>query len=92
MELLGRSRGGCSGNRLASGCIPMVSGCRAAVTAPDQRHAASLYDKLGRIVLPLYYDDPPRWRWMMKQAIGNIAYYFNSQRMMRRYASEAYLR
>ncbi len=29
---------------------------------------------------------------MMKQAIGSIAYYFNSQRMMRRYATEAYLR
>jgi glycogen phosphorylase len=29
---------------------------------------------------------------MMKQAIGNIACYFNSQRMMRRYATEAYLR
>jgi starch phosphorylase len=29
---------------------------------------------------------------MMKQAIGNVAYYFNSQRMMRRYATEAYLR
>ena len=29
---------------------------------------------------------------MMKQAMGYIAYYFNSQRMMRRYASEAYLR
>ena len=32
------------------------------------------------------------WIWMMKQAISKIAYYFNSQRMMRRYASEAYLR
>jgi glycogen phosphorylase len=29
---------------------------------------------------------------MMKQSIANIGYYFNSQRMMRRYASEAYLR
>jgi len=27
---------------------------------------------------------------MMKQAIGNIAYYFSSHRMMRRCASEAY--
>jgi starch phosphorylase len=58
----------------------------------DERHAAMLYDKLNGTVLPLYYDDPARWRWMMKQAIGNIAYYFNSQRMMRRYATEAYLR
>jgi starch phosphorylase len=29
---------------------------------------------------------------MMKQGISKIACYFNSQRMMRRYASEAYLR
>jgi glycogen phosphorylase len=58
----------------------------------DERHLAALYDKLERVVLPLFYDDPARWRWMMKQAIGNIGYYFNSQRMMRRYASEAYLR
>ena len=60
--------------------------------ASDQTHAAALYDKLERAVLPLYFDEPARWRWMMKQAIGNIAYYFNSQRMMRRYATEAYLR
>ena len=60
--------------------------------ASDQKHAAALYDKLERTVLPLYYNDPAQWRWMMKQAIGNIAYYFNSQRTMRRYATEAYLR
>jgi starch phosphorylase len=29
---------------------------------------------------------------MMKQAISKLASYFNSQRMMRRYASEAYFR
>ena len=54
--------------------------------------AVDLYRKLEEVVLPLYYDDRSRWIWMMKQAIGNIAYYFNSQRMMRRYATEAYLR
>jgi len=55
-------------------------------------HAAALYEKLEGVVLPLYYSDPARWRGMMKQAIGTIGYYFNSQRMMRRYATEAYLR
>jgi starch phosphorylase len=29
---------------------------------------------------------------MMKQSISKIASYFNSHRMMRRYAAEAYLR
>lgn len=51
-----------------------------------------LYRKLEQIVLPLYYDDRQRWMWMMKQAISKIGSYFNSTRMMRRYATEAYLR
>lgn len=55
-------------------------------------HAAQLYDKIEHVVLPLYNADPAGWRRMMKQAIAMIGYYFNSQRMMRRYASEAYLR
>ncbi len=55
-------------------------------------HASLLYDKLEQVVLPLFYSDPQHWRRMMKQSIANIGYYFNSQRMMRRYASEAYLR
>jgi len=58
----------------------------------DDDHAAALYDKLENVVLPLYHSEPGRWRWMMKQAIGSIASYFNSQRMMRRYATEAYWR
>ncbi|MEQ8349444.1 MAG: alpha-glucan family phosphorylase [Sneathiellaceae bacterium] len=55
-------------------------------------HAGALYDKLEQAVLPLYAGDPGRWRWMMKQAIAYTACYFNSHRMVRRYATEAYLR
>lgn len=55
-------------------------------------HAQDLYDKLQGTVLPLYGKDRRRWIWMMKQAISKIGSRFNSQRMMRRYASEAYLR
>ncbi|HVB16777.1 MAG TPA: alpha-glucan family phosphorylase [Stellaceae bacterium] len=58
----------------------------------DQVDAAALYDQLQNAVLPRYYTEPAQWRSMMKQAIGNIGYYFNSHRMMRRYATEAYLR
>ncbi len=53
--------------------------------------AAALYDKLGIAVLPLYYKDRARWIWMMKQAISKVASYFNTQRMMRRYAVDAYI-
>ena len=55
-------------------------------------HADALYRKLAEVVLPLYYKDRARWLWMMKQSISKIGAYFNSQRMMRRYATEAYLR
>jgi glycogen phosphorylase len=58
----------------------------------EEEAATILYDKLERMVLPLYYDQPSQWQAMMKQAIGNIASYFNAHRMMRRYATEAYLR
>jgi starch phosphorylase len=54
--------------------------------------AAVLYDKLEHKVLPLFYEDRTQWIWMMKQSISKIASYFNSHRMMRRYAAEAYLR
>jgi len=54
--------------------------------------ADDLYHKLEQTVLPLYYDDRARWTWMMKQAISKIGSYFNSTRMMRRYATEAYIR
>jgi len=61
-------------------------------TDEHARDAEDLYHKLEQAVLPLYYDDRPRWIWMMKQSISKIGSYFNSARMMRRYATEAYLR
>lgn len=60
--------------------------------ADHSRDAALLYEKLQNVVLPLYYDQPDRWAWMMKEAISRNGSYFNTHRMMRRYAAEAYLR
>ena len=75
------------------GCIEDVTGW--GIGHSDQRLAAAddehLYDKLERVVLPLYYNDRERWIWMMRQSIGKIGTIFNSHRMMRRYAAEAYL-
>jgi starch phosphorylase len=55
-------------------------------------HANSLYEKLEHKVLPLFANDKAQWTWMTKQSISKIAAYFNTQRMMRRYTSEAYQR
>lgn len=54
--------------------------------------AADLYDKLQRVIIPLYYENRPGWVRVMKNAIGKNAYYFNTHVMMRRYVTEAYIR
>ncbi len=75
------------------GCIDGVTGWSIGGNGtPGQDDAESLYRRLESEVLPLYYDDRARWIAMMKQAISKLASYFNSQRMMRRYATEAYIR
>ena len=53
--------------------------------------AGQLYKKLEDTILPLYYQDHPGWTAVMKGAISKNASYFNSQRMMRRYVSDAYI-
>lgn len=50
-----------------------------------------LYRKLDEIIIPLYYNDHEGWVNVMKNSIGKIAYYFNTNVMMRRYVTEAYL-
>jgi starch phosphorylase len=75
------------------GCIEGVTGWSIGASGEDD--ARSLYDKLERVVLPLYHEGREAdggWVKVMKGAISKNASYFNSHRMMRRYATEAYLR
>ncbi|MGV3569377.1 MAG: alpha-glucan family phosphorylase [Ramlibacter sp.] len=58
----------------------------------DARSAASLYDKLEYKVLPAWTSGGGAWAGIMKAAIARNGSYFNSHRMLRRYASEAYWR
>ncbi len=76
------------------GCIEGVTGWAVGgeADAENESDAVSLYDKLERKVLPLYHGDRMGWTAVMKGAIGRNASFFNSHRMMRRYAVEAYLR
>jgi starch phosphorylase len=76
------------------GCIEGVTGWAIGDGKTHEQAAArALYDKLEQVILPLYYSEDKRgWMRVMKGAISKNAAYFNSHRMMRRYASEAYLR
>lgn len=72
------------------GCIEGVTGW-AVGTSLAGDDASDLYNKLEKQVLPLYYGDRAGWIRVMKGAIGKNAAVFNSHRMIRRYASEAYM-
>jgi starch phosphorylase len=92
---------GTSGMKAAFNGVPSCSvldgwwieGCIEAVTGWAIEDAPALYDKLERLILPLYYsrNDGAGWVRIMQGAIAKNAAYFNSHRMMRRYATEAYL-
>lgn len=75
------------------GCVEGVTGW-AIGDGPDSASdgdAESLYAKLERDVLPLYHERRDAWIHVMKCAISRNGSIFTSHRMMRRYASEAYL-
>jgi len=81
------------------GCIEGVTGW-AIGPSPDEslnerersrKELKDLYNKLEYIIIPKFYERRDEWIIMMNNSIGKIAYYFNSHRMMRRYATEAYL-
>jgi len=74
------------------GCIEGVTGW--AIGDPGrgpETHGAALLDKLEHTVLPLFHRDRDGWTRVMAAAIAKCGSVFTSHRMMRRYATEAYL-
>lgn len=83
------------------GCIEGVTGW--SIGEPEQglgnhvgdperaeKDAVSLYDKLERIVLPLFYRERPRFLEVMRHTIALNGSFFNTQRMVQQYVLEAY--
>ena len=52
--------------------------------------AASLYEKLERLILPLYYKDPDKFAEVRRSAIALNGSFFNTQRMISQYVRHAY--
>jgi glycogen phosphorylase len=75
------------------GCVEGVTGWGIAGDGPRRETAAAeLYDKLEHVVLPTWHGPRAGWIALMQGAIALNGALFHSHRMMRRYASEAYLR
>ena len=62
-------------------------------TATDNHtDAQSLYAKLENIILPMFYKDSSRYLTVMQHAIAINGSFFNTQRMVQQYVTDAYLR
>lgn len=80
------------------GCIEGVTGWSigqpdgtAGVSADHSNDAASLYEKLEQIVMPLYYDDRDGFLEVMRHAIALNGSFFNTHRMLQQYVLKAYI-
>ncbi len=56
----------------------------------SRSEAASLYDKLEKIILPLFYREPEKFAEIMRAAIVLNGSFFNTQRMIEQYMKNAY--
>lgn len=61
------------------------------IESSDQEEAASLYDKLQNIVIPIYYKNRGKWINIMRHCIAMNASFFNTHRMVLQYGLNAYL-
>ena len=79
------------------GCIEGVTGWSIVGNKTSEAHAVStsgdaicLYDRLERVVIPLYYRQRDRFLDVMKHAIALNGSFFNTQRMLQQYVAKAY--
>jgi len=75
------------------GHIEGITGWRVGDASPHSDRAveaASLYDKLARVIAPLFYDDPLAFAHVMRSAIALNGSFFNVQRMLDQYVQNAY--
>jgi starch phosphorylase len=58
--------------------------------ADPSAEIASLYDKLETVIMPLFYQKPDRFAEVMRSTIAINGAFFNTQRMILQYLSNAY--
>jgi starch phosphorylase len=63
----------------------------AAAATDNAAEAESLYSKLEGVILPMYYNERSRFLGVMQHAIAINGSFFNTQRMVQQYITDAYL-
>jgi starch phosphorylase len=62
------------------------------IATDNSKEAESLYWKLENIILPMFYKEPRLYIQIMQHAIAINGSFFNTQRMVQQYVTDAYLR
>ncbi|MFH1506980.1 MAG: alpha-glucan family phosphorylase, partial [Candidatus Omnitrophota bacterium] len=77
------------------GCIENVTGWALGSiqshNTDSAQDAHDLYQKLEKIILPMFYKERDKWFEVMRHAIALNASFFNTQRMVQEYTLNAYL-
>lgn len=62
-----------------------------AIYCIDCDDSADLYEKLGNVIAPMYYNDRQSYNMIRRNAIALHGSYFNSHRMVQQYILQSYL-
>ncbi|HEX9880513.1 MAG TPA: alpha-glucan family phosphorylase [Candidatus Binatia bacterium] len=78
------------------GCLEGITGWaigengRMGTSADRQKDAAALYEKLEKVIIPMFYNDRDRYSNVMLHAIALNGSFFNTHRMVLQYVLKAY--
>jgi starch phosphorylase len=72
------------------GCVEGATGWAIAESDEEEIEAESLYEKLEAEILPLYYRYPDKWKEIMRLTLAVNGCFFNTQRMLQQYLTNAY--
>lgn len=77
------------------GCIENITGWAIGSAQKQNTDSAQdahdLYQKLEKIIIPMFYKEKDKWLDIMRHAIALNASFFNTQRMVQEYVLNAYL-
>jgi starch phosphorylase len=77
------------------GCIENITGWSIGtahdIDNSESHDAQSLYEKLEKVIVPIFYNNRPNWIDVMRNSIAINASFFNTHRMVQQYVLNAYL-
>jgi glycogen phosphorylase len=70
--------------------VPKADYAHMPVFEQDQYDLNKIYELLENEILPLYYNDYPTWRQIMKNSMSDVRFQFESNRMAHEYYDQLY--